>query len=82
MEETRGTRINVERGRQALATGAETVVTECPFCLTMVRDGLAELGQVPGSGVAPMDIAEVLAASVRGRALPVVSGGAGGGPPS
>ena len=44
MEETRGTRINAERTRQALATGAETVATECPFCMTMLRDGLADAG--------------------------------------
>ena len=42
MEETRGTRINAERTRQALETGAATVVTECPFCMTMMKDGLAD----------------------------------------
>ncbi len=40
MEETLGTRINEERTRQAVATGADTVVTNCPFCLTMIEDGL------------------------------------------
>ena len=72
MEETRGTRINVERSRQAVATGADTLVTECPFCMTMMRDGLAEIGEVPGSGMATMDLAEILAAGIDGRALPVV----------
>jgi Fe-S oxidoreductase len=72
MEETRGTRINVERGRQAVATGADTLVTECPFCMTMMRDGLAEIGEAPGTGMATMDLAEILAASLDGRALPVV----------
>ena len=41
MEETRGTRINAERTRQALDTGASTVATSCPFCMTMLKDGLA-----------------------------------------
>ena len=41
MEETRGTRINAERARQALATGAEAVAVGCPFCMTMLGDGLA-----------------------------------------
>ena len=40
MEETRGTRINEERTRQVLATGAETVATSCPFCMVMMTDGL------------------------------------------
>ena len=42
MEETRGTRINAERTRQALETGAETVATSCPFCMVMMKDGLAD----------------------------------------
>ena len=42
MEEKRGTRINAERTRQALATGAEAVATACPFCLVMMRDGVAD----------------------------------------
>jgi Fe-S oxidoreductase len=42
MEETRGTRINAERTRQALETGAGTVATACPFCMTMIKDGLAD----------------------------------------
>ena len=36
MEETRGTRINAERTRQVLETGAATVATSCPFCMVML----------------------------------------------
>jgi Fe-S oxidoreductase len=39
LEETIGTRVNVERTEQALATGAKTVAVGCPFCMTMVTDG-------------------------------------------
>jgi Fe-S oxidoreductase len=60
MEERRGTRINEERTRQALATGASAVVTECPFCMTMLRDGLSAAGD-RGAGVEAIDLAELLA---------------------
>jgi Fe-S oxidoreductase/nitrate reductase gamma subunit len=72
MEERRGTRINRERTRQALETGAETVAVACPFCMVMIRDGLAEEGA--GDGVTALDISEILAEAAipSGRALPVV----------
>ena len=63
MEESRGTRINAERTRQALATGADAVVTECPFCMTMIRDGLSAAGD-RGADVQAIDLAELLAASL------------------
>jgi Fe-S oxidoreductase len=77
MEEDRGTRINAERTRQALDTGAEIVATACPFCLVMMRDGLADAPAGRADGVVAQDIAEVLAASLpkgggNGRSLPVV----------
>jgi Fe-S oxidoreductase len=79
MEETRGTRINAERTRQALATGAAVVATSCPFCVVMLRDGLADAassGAAAGE-VAARDVAEILAESLApvqagGRQLPVI----------
>ena len=74
MEETRGTRINEERTRQVLETGAATVATSCPFCMVMMSDGLAAADG--GSAVAAMDISEVLAARIAAtpadRRLPVM----------
>ena len=66
MEERRGIRINAERTRQALETGADAVATACPFCLVMMRDGIADaLGAGTGrEGVQTVDIAELLAASL------------------
>jgi Fe-S oxidoreductase len=76
MEEKRGTRINAERTRQALATGADAVATACPFGLVMMRDGVADSG-ARGEGVVVQDIAEIFAAGLptpgsNGRSLPVV----------
>ncbi|MFV0436703.1 MAG: heterodisulfide reductase-related iron-sulfur binding cluster [Desulfopila sp.] len=57
-EEKLGKRINVHRVELAAATGAELLVSNCPFCLTMFEDG------VKGAGVEerlkPKDIAELL----------------------
>ena len=43
MEEHLGSRINQARTKQALACGAATVATGCPYCLTMLSDGVKEL---------------------------------------
>ncbi len=42
MEERLGTRINQLRTDQALQTGAALVATACPYCLTMIGDGIKE----------------------------------------
>ncbi len=75
MEETRGTRINAERTRQVLETGASTVATSCPFCMVMMGDGLAAAGE-GASGVVALDVSELLAARIAAvpaeRRLPVI----------
>jgi Fe-S oxidoreductase len=60
MEEDRGTRINAERTRQALETGAGGVATACPFCLVMIGEGLADAG-TDAADVTARDIAEIMA---------------------
>ena len=74
MEEDRGTRINAERSRQIIETGADVVATSCPFCMVMLSDGLASAEG--GAGVASADISEILAARIAAtpaeRRLPVV----------
>jgi len=56
MEETLGKRINRERADQVVASGAETVVTACPFCTTMLNDGILEAEEK----IPVKDIAEIL----------------------
>ena len=42
LEETEGTKINIDRTKEALETGAETVASACPFCMTMLTDGVKD----------------------------------------
>jgi Fe-S oxidoreductase len=43
MEESLGTRINNMRTQEILDSGAEVVASACPFCLTMLSDGIKAL---------------------------------------
>ena len=60
MEETEGKRINVERTEELLATGADEIAVACPFCMTMMSDGL----KAKASDVPVRDIAEVVASQL------------------
>ncbi len=40
LEDVEGGRINEERTREALATNADTIASACPFCMTMMTDGV------------------------------------------
>jgi len=57
MEERQGKRINIERTEELLATGADTIAVACPFCMTMMSDGV----KAKDSSVPVLDIAEVVA---------------------
>jgi Fe-S oxidoreductase len=59
--EEQGRRVNAERAGELAATGAQTIATACPFCQTMFRDALAEMG-----GTAPklLDIVQIAAAAL------------------
>ena len=51
--------INVERTEEALATGAETIAVACPFCMTMLSDGVKS--KEKESAVKVKDLAELIA---------------------
>ncbi len=59
MEEKSGTRMNGNRSRQLLETGAETVAVGCPFCMMMIDDGVKTVSS-PGQKVEVLDVAEIL----------------------
>ncbi len=59
MEETIGSRINVERSREIVQEKADTVAVGCPFCLTMIEDGMKELDK--DEQIKTRDIAELVA---------------------
>jgi len=57
-EERPEQRVNRERARQAIETGADVVAVACPFCMTMLEDGV---GSTAGDReVVVRDVAELL----------------------
>lgn len=50
--------VNIERTEEALSTGAATVAVACPFCMTMMSDGVKN--KEKESEVAVLDIAELI----------------------
>jgi len=63
MEERTGKRINAERTEELLATGADAIAVACPFCMTMISDGV----KASGSEVPVLDVSEVVAGALRAR---------------
>jgi len=61
-EEKGDVRVNVERIKEALETGAEVVAAACPFCNTMLTDGVK--AHEKEENVKVLDIAELVAASM------------------
>jgi Fe-S oxidoreductase len=61
MEETLGSRINLNRVDEAIETGAPEVAVACPFCRIMVGDGMT----ARQSDVEVLDVAQVLLRSVK-----------------
>jgi Fe-S oxidoreductase/nitrate reductase gamma subunit len=62
-EENIGERINIRRVQMAAQTGADVLVSNCPFCLTMFEDGVKG-AELEGT-LKPKDIAEILAERIQ-----------------
>lgn len=62
MEETIGKRINVERVEEALDQKPDVIAAGCPFCQTMLIDGVKEKNMT--DKVEVLDIAEIVARSI------------------
>jgi len=68
--EEKGTRVNLARAQELVATGADTVAAACPFCASMFRDALKAASDQPPK---LLDIAQIAARSIEtslpGKAL-------------
>ena len=58
MEEKEGTRVNIERTEEALSLRPDVIATGCPFCMTMLTDGVKE--KDASGSVRVKDIAELV----------------------
>jgi heterodisulfide reductase subunit D len=61
-EEKGSTRVNFERSEEALSTGAAVIAAACPFCNTMLTDGVKH--EEKEETVKVLDVAELIAASI------------------
>jgi Fe-S oxidoreductase/nitrate reductase gamma subunit len=58
VDEPAGQRVNQERAQEAINTGADVLAVGCPFCMTMMEDGInARRGE---RDVKVMDVSELL----------------------
>jgi len=59
MEEKAGKRVNIERTEEALQLDPGTIAAACPFCMTMLTDGVK--AKDADEKVQVRDVAEILA---------------------
>ncbi len=61
MEEKIGTRVNQNRGDEAIATGATKIAVACPFCSVMLNDAVtSRQAEGQAAGVEVVDVATLL----------------------
>jgi len=62
MEEREGKRVNIERTEEALSLSPDVIGTACPFCMTMMTDGVKDKDAT--ESVRVKDVAELLLEAV------------------
>ncbi|HUI31230.1 MAG TPA: (Fe-S)-binding protein [Candidatus Acidoferrales bacterium] len=62
MEEKAGKRVNIERTEEALSTNPDVIASACPFCMTMMTDGVKAK---EAADVAVKDVAELILEATR-----------------
>jgi Fe-S oxidoreductase len=70
--EESGKRVNLERAQELVATGASVVAAACPFCNSMLRDGLAAAAADPPE---LLDVAQIAAAAIAKTSAEKTAGG-------
>ena len=70
--EESGKRVNLERAQELVATGASVVAAACPFCNSMLRDGLAAATTDPPE---LLDVAQIAAAAIAKTSAEKTGGG-------
>ena len=58
LEDEEGGKINLERTKEAIDTGAEKIASACPFCMTMLTDGIKHFEK--SEQIEIKDIAELI----------------------
>jgi Fe-S oxidoreductase len=62
LEEDQGKRVNIERTEELLETGAKNIAVNCPFCMTMITDGVKAKD---AEDVKVKDISEIILESIK-----------------
>ena len=74
-EEVGERRVNHVRTEEAVGTGADQVISNCPFCIQMFDDGIPSIQPEESERIGAFDVAELLERAVFGSDTPASSNG-------
>ena len=78
LEENLGTRVNMERTREALSTGADVVSTACPYCMIMIDDAVK--ANQKEEEVRVLDLSQLVEESLSAPVAAAAAGASAGAP--